>query len=108
MRLSLASAMLAVLGASFIAAPASADVYGVAYYGMRGSYVWTDEGTTHGSLFFDYNEEYEEGFAGAVYIGWILDDSFRLEIEGGYRSADLDRVVIVRDDTGDPLALPPV
>lgn len=98
MRLSLASATLAVLGASFIATPASADVYGVAYYGLRGSYVWTDEGSTHGSMLFDYNEEYSEGFGAAVYIGWILDDNFRLEMEGGYRSADLDRVVIVRDD----------
>lgn len=98
MRLSLAPATLAVLGASLIATPASADVYGVAYYGLRGSYVWTDKASTHGSMFFDYNEEYAEGFGAALYIGWILDDNFRLEIEGGYRSADLDQVTIARDD----------
>lgn len=107
MRLSLVPATLAVLGAiSF--APAAAAEYGVAYFGLRGSFVITESGSTQG-LMYDYNEEYADGFAAAVYMGWVLDESFRLEIEGAYRSADIDEVTIVRDDTLPPLppALPP-
>jgi len=98
MRLSLAPAMLAVLGAVSFAPAAAAGEYGVAYFGLRGSFVITESGETQG-LLYDYNEEYADGFAAALYMGWVLDESFRLEIEGGYRSADIDEVTIVRDDT---------
>lgn len=98
MRLSLASAAFAALGALSSAA-ASADEYGVAYFGLRGSLAFTESGSTVGSVNLDYNEEYEEGFGAALVIGWVLSENLRMEIEGGYRSADLDTVTIVRDDT---------
>lgn len=96
MRSSLISAALAVLATSAIVTPAAADV---AYLGLRGSYVATDGGETRGPI-ISYDEEYVMyGFGVAAYFGWVLDDSFRLEAEGGYRSADLDEVTIVDDTT---------
>ena len=96
MRLSLASAMLALFGAVSVAPTASADDYGVAYLGLRGSYLLTEDGSTTGSINFDYNEKYAtNGYGAALYMGWVLDDSFRLELETGYRNADLDKVTIV-------------
>lgn len=108
MRLSLLAATLSIAasGLTATAASAASDGFGVAYYGLRGSYVWTDSASTHGSMFFDYNEEYAEGFALALYLGWVLDDNFRLEVEGGFRSADLDQVTIVRDDNLPPFVTP--
>src|SRR5262245_42090056 len=97
MRLSLVSAALAALGLVAAVTPAAAG-HDAAYFGLRGSYVWTDEGSTQGVL-YDYDVEYADGFAVAVYMGWILDDNFRLEAEGGFRSADIDEVTILRDDT---------
>lgn len=102
MRFALTPAALAVIGAVAFAAPAAAE-YDIAYLGLRGSYVQTDGGSTQGSVFFDYDEEYADGFAVGVFMGWVLDENFRLEIEGTYRSADLDNVTIVRDDSFDPL-----
>ncbi|MCE9524408.1 MAG: outer membrane beta-barrel protein [Alphaproteobacteria bacterium] len=100
MRLSLAPAILATLGAATFASVALASDYGVAYLGLRSSYIATEGAETAGSVAFDYNEEYAtDGFGAAVFMGWVLDKNFRLEIEGGYRSADLDEVTIVRDDT---------
>jgi opacity protein-like surface antigen len=103
MRLSTA-ATLAILGTVAFAAPATAGS-SVAYLGLRGSYVITDSGSTQGD-FLDYNEDYADGFAVAAYLGWVLDDNFRLEIEGAFRSADLDEVTIVRDDTAVPAHVP--
>jgi OOP family OmpA-OmpF porin len=109
MRLSLAPAMLAVFGAVAFAPAAAAGEYGsIAYLGLRGSFVITENGETKG-LIYDYNQKYADGFGAALYMGWVLDENFRLEIEGGFRSADIDEVTIVRDDTLPPLppALPP-
>jgi OmpA-OmpF porin, OOP family len=99
MRLSFAPAVLVVLGAASLASVAAAAEYG-AYLGLRGSYIATEGASTAGSIDFDYNEEYaSDGFGAAAYIGWVLNDSLRLEMEGGYRSVDLDTVTIIRDDT---------
>jgi len=97
MRFALTPAALAVIGAVAFAAPAAAE-YDVAYLGLRGSYVQTDGGSTQGSVNFDYDEEYADGFAAGIFMGWVVDENFRLEIEGTYRSADLDNVTMVRDD----------
>jgi len=99
MRLSLAFAAVAAIGALSSACAANADEYGVAYFGLRGSLAFTESGSTVGSVDIDYNEDYEEGFGAALVIGWVLDESLRMEIEGGYRSADLDTITIVRDDS---------
>jgi len=103
MRSALTPAALAVIGAVAFAAPAAAE-YDIAYMGLRGSYVMTEDSSTTGSLFFDYDHEYEDnGFGVGVFMGWILDENFRLEVEGTYRSADLKQVTITRDDFFDPL-----
>ncbi len=91
------TAALAVIGAVAFAAPAAAE-YDVAYLGLRGSLVVTDDGSTKGSMFFDYDQEYDIGFGAGVFMGWVVNDNFRLEVEGTYRGADLDRVKVVRDD----------
>ena len=98
MRLSLAPATLAAIGALFLSSTAQANGYGnVAYYGLRGSFVITEDGSTHGQVNFDYNEQYEDGFAAGAFVGWVLDSNFRLEGEGMYRSADIDDVIMIRD-----------
>ena len=103
MRLSFAPAILAMFGAASLASVSTASAageYGIAYFGLRGSYVATEGATTTGSVSFDYDEEYaSEGFGAAIFMGWVLNESLRLEIEGGYRSADLDEVTIIRDET---------
>lgn len=86
------------LAAALAFAPSAAAEYDVAYMGLRGSYVITDVGSTQGSIFFDFNEEYADGFGAGFFMGWVLDSNFRLEIEGTFRSADLEEVTIVRDD----------
>jgi opacity protein-like surface antigen len=86
------------LAAALAFAPSAAAEYDVAYMGLRGSYVITDVGSTQGSIFFDFNEEYADGFGAGIFMGWVLDSNFRLEIEGTFRSADLEEVTIVRDD----------
>lgn len=102
MRSTFTVAALAVIGATAFAAPAAAE-YDIAYLGLRGGYVITDQGATQGSVNFDYDEEYADGFAVGVFMGWILDENFRIEVEGTYRSADLEEVTMVRDDFFAPL-----
>lgn len=102
MRSALTARALAVAGAAAFTVPVAAEP-DIAYLGLRGSYVATEDGSTTGSLFFDFDEEYDGGFAAGVFAGWILDESFRFEIEGTFRHADLKRVVILRDDFFAPL-----
>ncbi len=99
MRLSLASATLAACGAIAFAPPVAAGEIDPAYLGLRGSLVFSEPGSTRGSGDFDYDEDYATGYGAALFGGWVLDEDFRLEAEGGYRSADLDDVTIVRDDS---------
>jgi len=99
MRLRLAAMTFAAMGAVALTTAAVAEANGVAYYGLRGSYITTEDGSSVGSMNFAYDIEYNEGFGVAVFLGWVLDDHFRLEAEGGFRSADIDRVLVVRDST---------
>jgi opacity protein-like surface antigen len=100
MRFTLLPAALAVCGAAITQTATAGNAHGVAYIGLRGSYVVTDDGSTTGTALFSYNQSYDGGYATAAYIGWALHDALRLELEGGFRSADIDTVTIV---TGDPL-----
>src|SRR5262245_66629894 len=91
------AALAALIGTAAFAQPAAAE-YDIAYLGLRGSFVITESGSTKGTL-FDYDEDYEDdGYGVGLFMGWVLNDSFRLEIEGTYRSADLDQVTMIRDD----------
>ena len=99
-----ASAVVAATALS-TAAQASGNI---AYVGLRGSIVQTDDGDTT-SPSIDYNESYKTGFAAAAFLGWVLDENFRIEIEAGYRSADIDSVYITRnafDSTSEGAAYP--
>ncbi len=100
MRLTLLPAALAVCGAAITQTATAGNAHGVAYIGLRGSYVFTNDGSTTGTSGFSYDQGYDDGYAGAVYIGWALHDALRLELEGGFRSADIETVTIV---TGDAL-----
>jgi opacity protein-like surface antigen len=92
------TALAAVIGAVAFAQPAAAE-YDIAYLGLRGSFVMTDSGSTKGSMFFDYDEEYEDdGYGVGIFMGWVVNDNFRFEVEGTYRYANLDTVTMVRDD----------
>lgn len=117
MRLTLTSAVLALGVAAAIqpAAAAGNNIYGTAYVGLRGSYVWTDDGQTRsdptpltGGL-YDFDEAYDDGYAAGLEIGWVVANDFRISVEGEYRHADIGDVTIVRDDTAVPVlpALPP-
>jgi|CXWL01.1.fsa_nt_gi opacity protein-like surface antigen len=100
MRFALAPAALALGSIAVIGTAAAASVYGTAYIGLRGSYVITDDGSTTGTSGFSYTQSYDSGYATAAYLGWTLTDGIRFEAEGGFRSADIDKVRVV---TGDAL-----
>ncbi|MBP6014986.1 MAG: porin family protein [Alphaproteobacteria bacterium] len=100
MRFSFAPATLFIAGALACGTAFAAGEYGVAYMGLRGSYVWTEDAGTTGNGLYDYDQTHENGYGAALFMGWVLDESFRMEIEGGYRHADLDQVTIVRADLG--------
>jgi opacity protein-like surface antigen len=104
MRLSLTSAAIAAcaLGASALPAAAAGN-YGVAYLGLRGSYIVTEDGSTIGApgvvLYnFDYDQTYENGYGTSAFIGWTVANDFRIELEGGFRSADLDTATVITGD----------
>ena len=86
----------AVFAAAAFATTAEAAGSSVAYIGLRGSFVATDgDNTTSPSI--DYSQTYNDGFAAAVFMGWVLDQNFRLELEAGYRNADLNTVHVTKD-----------
>ena len=90
------AASVAVAAAAF-ATSAEAGGSSVAYFGLRGSYVETDgDNTTSAS--FEYGQTYKTGFAASAFMGWVLDENFRLELEAGYRNADLDTIHVTRND----------
>ncbi|NOT40322.1 MAG: porin family protein [Alphaproteobacteria bacterium] len=99
MRFTLAPAALA-LCATIGTAAAAGSTYGTAYIGLRGSYVFTDDGSTTGTSGFNYIQSYDDGYATAAYLGWTLTHGIRFEAEGGFRSADIDSVLIVSGDAG--------
>ena len=86
----------AVIAATALASGAQAG--NAAYLGLRGSLVQTDDGDTT-SASIDYGENYTDiGFAAGAFMGWVIDDNFRFELEATYRSNDLDSVHITRND----------
>lgn len=97
MRFTLLPAALAVCGAAITQTATAGNAHGVAYIGLRGSYVVTDDGSTTGNALSSYDQTYDDGYAGAVYIGWALHDALRLELEGGFRSADINTLTVVTD-----------
>ena len=99
MRWFVATALIAALGAAAHAPAAFAGSIDPSYLGLRGSLVFGDTGSTRGSGDFDYDEDYATGYAAVLFAGWVLDESFRFEAEGGYHSADLDSVTVIRDDS---------
>ncbi len=113
MRLVTLSLGVLALGGALSAETAQAgNIYGEAYVGLRGSYVWTGDGETRSnpaSGLYDYDETYDDGYAVGVDIGWVVGNDFRLGIEGEYRHADIGNVTIVRDDSLPPVlpAVPP-
>lgn len=100
MRLTIAAALLATAGGLAAVPAVLAGDYGVKYFGLRGSYVMSDTGTTRGSVDFDYDEEFEDGYAVSAFAGWVVDNNFRAEVEVGYRATEMDTVTVVRDGTG--------
>ena len=92
----LSLAMSAVLAAAAFATTAQANGVSVAYLGLRGSVVDTQDGNTTSGL-INYDESYKTSFAAALFVGWVLDENFRLEAEAGYRSTDLDSIHVTRN-----------
>ncbi|MFM9864245.1 MAG: outer membrane protein [Micropepsaceae bacterium] len=113
MRLVTLSLGVLALGGALCAETASAgNIYGVAYVGLRGSYVMTEDGETRSdsaSGLYDYDESYDDGYAVGVEMGWVLGNDFRFAIEGEHRHAEIGNVTIVRDDSLPPVfpVLPP-
>jgi OmpA-OmpF porin, OOP family len=99
MRFTLLPAALAVCGAAITQTAQAGNAHGVAYIGLRGSYVVTDDGSTTGNALSSYDQSYDDGYSGAVYIGWALHDALRLELEAGFRSADINTLTVVTDPT---------
>lgn len=91
-----ATAALAAVAATAFTAPAEAGS-NVAYFGLRGSIIDTSsDNTTSGPI--DYTVDYQDGFGVAGFLGWVLNDDFRLEVEAGFRDANLNSVLITRND----------
>ncbi len=90
----LAFCALATIGS----AAAASSVYGTAYVGLRGSYMMTDDASTTGSSGFSYTQSYADGYAVAAYLGWTLTEGIRFEVEGGFRSADIESVTVITGD----------
>lgn len=99
MRLGVVCAAVVAGSLVSIGSAAAERNYGTAYLGLRGSYVFTDGGSTTATNLFDYTQSYEDGYATSAYIAWALGGNFRMELEGGFRSADLDSVTITNATT---------
>jgi opacity protein-like surface antigen len=85
--------ILMALGLS-AASPAFAG--GIGYLGLRGSYVHAeDEGATSTSI--DANSNFADGWGVSGFIGFVIDEALRAELEAGYRTNDIERVTITRN-----------
>jgi opacity protein-like surface antigen len=86
----------ALMAATALTTGAEADSIG--YIGLRGSLVQTDDGDTT-SASIDYGENYADiGYAVGAFMGWVIDENFRIELAADFRSNDLDSVHIIRND----------
>lgn len=82
----------------------------IAYLGLRGSYVYAEESQARSEPaptgLLDYDAEFDGGFGAGLFMGWVLDENFRFEVEGMYRNTNFDTATVVREDSGVPYALP--
>jgi opacity protein-like surface antigen len=73
----------------------------MAYLGLRGSYVMAeDAGST--SIFIDDTRRFDDGWAVAGVVGFVLDQNMRIELEGGHRSNTISDVFLIRNDIDPP------
>jgi opacity protein-like surface antigen len=78
------------------AAPVMANGYGIGYLGLRGSYVTADNQVTT-SAPIDDERSFADGWGLTGFMGFIIDESLRGEIEAGYRINNLDNVEVLRN-----------
>ena len=68
----------------------------IGYLGLRGSYVSAEnQGTT--STLLDDDRSFSNGWGASGFVGFIVDDALRAEIEGGYRINTIDSAKIIRN-----------
>lgn len=78
------------------AAPAFANNLGIGYLGLRGSYVNAeDQNTTSAPI--DDNRSFKDGWGVTGFMGFVIDESLRGEIEAGYRTNSLDETRVTRN-----------
>lgn len=101
MRQYLTGAALAALSLIVPAQAGNAPFGGLGYIGIRGSYVAADDSKTT-SVFIDDDRTHQDGWGASGVLGFVLTNAVRMELEGGYRTNDLESVTVVRN-TLDPL-----
>jgi opacity protein-like surface antigen len=100
---------LLVFAAATALAPQARAGDEIAYLGLRGSYVVAEESQARSEPpagLLDYDAEFDNGFGAGLFMGWVMDENFRFEIEGMYRNTNFDTATVVREDSGVPYALP--
>jgi opacity protein-like surface antigen len=79
------------------ASPALANPLGIGYVGLRGSYVQADDQST-ASVSLDDSRTFRDGWGVTGFMGFVIDDALRGEIEAGYRINELETVSVIRND----------
>jgi opacity protein-like surface antigen len=87
--------IISVLSLTY-AAGALAGSYGIGYVGLRGSYVNAEDQAT-ASLNVDDRRAFKNGWGATGFMGFIIDDALRAEVEAGYRINSLDETYVARN-----------
>src|SRR5690348_8938474 len=77
----------AVALAAMATSAQAADRHGW-YFGLEGGIVHTD----NNSSYFGDQVQYENGWAGLAQVGYAFDGHWRVELEGGMRRNEVDKI----------------
>jgi opacity protein-like surface antigen len=78
------------------AVPAWAGSLGIGYLGLRGSYVSAEDQAT-ASPMIDDHREFKDGWGVTGFMGFVIDEALRGEIEAGYRINNIETVRVDRN-----------
>src|SRR5215475_7497492 len=67
------------------------------YFGLEGGIVKVNDNNG----WFGDRVEYENGWAGLAEVGYAFDNHWRVELEGGMRRNEIDKIDGVSQDKGD-------
>jgi opacity protein-like surface antigen len=76
--------------------PAFAGSFGIGYLGLRGSYVTAEDQATTSSV-IDDQRTFKDGWGVTGFMGFVIDEALRGEIEAGYRINNIEKVRVDRN-----------